>query len=126
MADTLEYHPSAMRHTEDSFDRLFGQNRIHAGRFRLIGLPAVGSSSSRRLPLAFCPCAMLDHAEFCCLSWFVHQFGVVPSNLPISLFVSLFGVCAKVREWKDCGWALHLDLERRKRLVGWKRGEVWT
>lgn len=126
LVDTLEYHQSAMRHTEDSFDRLFGQSRIHAGCFRLIGLPVVGTSSSRHLPLALCPCKMLDDAEFCRVLWFVYQFDVVPSNLQISLFVFLFGVCAKIRELKNFGWALHPGLERMKRLVGWKKGEVWT
>lgn len=115
-----------MCHTEDSFDRLFGQSRIHAGCFRLIGPPVVGSSSSRHLPLALCPCKILDDAEFCRVLWFVYQFDVVPSNLQISLFVFLFGVGAKIRELKNCGWALHPGLERRKRLVGWKKGEVWT
>ena len=114
-----------MCHTEDSFDRLFGQSRIHAGCFRLIGPPVVGSSSCH-LPLALCPCKILDDAEFCRVLWFVYRFDVVPSNLQISLFVFLFGVGAKIRELKNCGWALHQGLERRKRLVGWKKGEVWT
>ena len=109
-----------MHHTEGSFDRLFGQSRIHAGCFRLIGLPVVECSSSRYLPLLSC------HAEFCRVSWFVCQFDVVPSNLQTSFFVFLFGVCAKIRDWKNCGWALHPGLEKRKRLVGKKNRVVWT
>jgi len=123
MADTLEYHPSAVHHTEDSFDRLFGQSRTNAGYFQLIGFPGVGFSLFRHLPRAFCPCQMLDHAEFRRISWFVCHFDVVRQ---ISFFVFLFDVCGKIWNWEDYGSSVRRSLERRKRSVVRKKGEVWT